>query len=394
MRMPISWPHILALAGALLLAAPAAAVPATSGCLACHDRAGFEKRYRHQPVARTLCLACHLPHASRYPGLLLRPEPGLCLTCHQQIASALERRHVHSPIRRQGCTPCHAPHAAPRPALLSDRPGRLCRGCHALADQDGRQHFHPPARGQCLACHDPHAAGDPDLLRQTGDGLCLSCHETGRLRKTHPGSGPEPRGCLSCHDPHASPQASLLRRVVHPPLAEGCDTCHEGDTPVPAATCLACHEEIGDEAGKVHTHLTAPPGSNACVQCHSPHAGDTPTMLRAGLERVCAACHPGIPARYQGQESSHALADATCTDCHEAHGSNRLAMLRADGNAICSQCHETQGTFSHPVGEGVADPRTGQPLTCLTCHDPKGSPFPYQLLADPRRDLCIPCHHY
>jgi predicted CXXCH cytochrome family protein len=74
------------------------------------------------------------------------------------------------------------------------------------------------------------------------------------------------------------------------------------------------------------------------------------------------------------------------------HGSNRRAMLKLDGNAICSQCHETQGKFSHPVGEKIRDPRTGQMMTCVSCHNPHGTSFRHQLIMSGQKDLCTQCH--
>ncbi|HHK60336.1 MAG TPA: hypothetical protein ENJ73_01245, partial [Desulfobacterales bacterium] len=109
MSIAISWPRILALIPlALLFTAPPTfgAPRASTECLTCHDRAGFRDRYAHQPVARGRCLACHLPHVSRYANLLMQPEPELCLSCHQQVASALKKDYIHSPIRQTGCTPC------------------------------------------------------------------------------------------------------------------------------------------------------------------------------------------------------------------------------------------------------------------------------------------------
>ena len=47
----------------------------------------------------------------------------------------------------------------------------------------------------------------------------------------------------------------------------------------------------------------------------------------------------------------------------------------------------------HPMGEGTLDPtREGQPLTCMSCHNPHGSETAQIMHEDPRSKLCIRCH--
>jgi predicted CXXCH cytochrome family protein len=52
----------------------------------------------------------------------------------------------------------------------------------------------------------------------------------------------------------------------------------------------------------------------------------------------------------------------------------------------------TQGKFSHPVGDKVIDQRTGQMMTCVTCHDPMGSEHRYHLVMSAKKELCVQCH--
>jgi predicted CXXCH cytochrome family protein len=69
-------------------------------------------------------------------------------------------------------------------------------------------------------------------------------------------------------------------------------------------------------------------------------------------------------------------------------------MLKGDGNTSCTSCHESQGTFTHPVGEGILDHRNRQIITCLTCHDPKGTDYENNLRLDQNKELCVQCHRY
>jgi len=81
-----------------------------------------------------------------------------------------------------------------------------------------------------------------------------------------------------------------------------------------------------------------------------------------------------------------------CSDCHEPHGVSSLAMLKGDGITVCIECHEDHETFSHPLGADVLDIRTGQGITCVTCHNPMGTDHEYHLVEDGKKGLCVLCH--
>ena len=139
-----------------------------------------------------------------------------------------------------------------------------------------------------------------------------------------------------------------------------------------------------------HTHLSGN-SVNKCVACHSPHASDEKSLLRKKQEMVCMTCHENTSMRYEDTLYKHENI-GTCTDCHDVHGSNELVMLKGDGNAVCERCHETQGQFTHPIGDKVIDPRNGQGLTCVTCHNPMGSNYKFELKRSGSKDLCVQCH--
>jgi predicted CXXCH cytochrome family protein len=44
------------------------------------------------------------------------------------------------------------------------------------------------------------------------------------------------------------------------------------------------------------------------------------------------------------------------------------------------------------MGEKTVDPRTGQKMTCDSCHDPHGTQFVRFLRDDPEGKLCVGCH--
>jgi predicted CXXCH cytochrome family protein len=67
-------------------------------------------------------------------------------------------------------------------------------------------------------------------------------------------------------------------------------------------------------------------------------------------------------------------------------------MTKGPVNGVCIACHVKHEEFTHPIGENVFDPRTGQVMTCASCHASKGTEYPYHLRFSGRRDLCIQCH--
>jgi predicted CXXCH cytochrome family protein len=67
-------------------------------------------------------------------------------------------------------------------------------------------------------------------------------------------------------------------------------------------------------------------------------------------------------------------------------------MARAPINTACAGCHKKHAEFTHPIGEKVYDPRTGQMMTCASCHITKGSEHEAHLRHDGHRDLCVQCH--
>jgi predicted CXXCH cytochrome family protein len=81
-----------------------------------------------------------------------------------------------------------------------------------------------------------------------------------------------------------------------------------------------------------------------------------------------------------------------CNNCHAPHGSNHPAMLKAPINNVCSECHGQHGVFTHPIGENVFDPRTGQMMTCASCHASKGTDYDYHTRFDRKKALCVQCH--
>jgi DmsE family decaheme c-type cytochrome len=203
-----------------------------SACLSCHTK-GNQMFWRGSPhESRAMaCVDCHLVHygspAERYAALssesrygapltehagTKRPQPELCLQCHQMRRAQLQRSS-HMPYRegKVTCTSCHNPHGSPNPSqLIQNTINENCYSCHA----ERRGPFlweHPPVMENCANCHEAHGSSNPQLLKVRMPRVCDSCHVASR----HP-TQPQPlssiknfnRGCTNCH--------SLIHGSNHP----------------------------------------------------------------------------------------------------------------------------------------------------------------------------------
>ncbi len=367
---------------------------ASSVCFQCHEKAAFQKNTTHKPVAEQRCSVCHNPHAAKHKGLLDGPVDELCFSCHKGEGESFQKGFVHQPVRQGNCLVCHTPHASHRKGLLHGKSAESCFTCHEDLPKKYKVTHRPFAKGDCSVCHQPHRAGNIQLLRvENPDSLCFSCHKNEEIGKGHTGFSGTITNCLSCHNPHGSSRAGMVREFLHQSFSDGCQACHaEGKIKDNEETCLVCHEQVRRQLFSSHNHLGISPG-NSCTACHSPHAGDSQKLLKGSRMQICRNCHEDTFQRYADLLYRHPkVATGECAQCHFVHGSDRIAMTREDGNKVCSTCHETQGQFSHPVGVGINDPRTGQEMTCNSCHNPMGTDFKGNLVLSGSKDLCVQCH--
>ena len=380
-------------------------------CAKCHE--GFtgpateEEAFVHQPVFEGRCFDCHEAHAGRHGALLKGEQTQLCAECHADVATIPAELEAHAPVAAGECVSCHDPHRGPHDFGLAGEGMELCAACHEdttglAANEELNQHM-PFAEGECLMCHSPHAGVDgANLLMDTGE-LCAACHDLDDedLQASHLGVPMIELNCSNCHTPHATPSDFLVHEFAHEPFAGGsCDMCHDDSADDPTALlsdapdlCYACHEDVV-EAVEEPVSVHAPAEGGMCLECHTPHASPRGGLVRGLARDTCLACHEDIRERAEKSVSSHLQHDqGNCAACHEPHASQQPQLMRAAGLAACMECHADHGQFAHPMGDAATDPRTGRPLDCLSCHDPHGTQFPYSLIADHERDLCIECHN-
>lgn len=373
-------------------------------CLRCHEplKEKIARSVPHKPVADGECAGCHAPHAARYPKLLNLRERALCATCHKQEIGEFMKGSVHTPVKSGQCTACHDVHGSENENLLVREGNELCQDCHQEKQQQAKlPTVHDPfVNGECLDCHKAHNSPFPSQLAAPAPNLCQLCHpgDDAALVEAHDGIPVQGVNCVGCHEPHASATKGLLRRVVHQPFGDGsCDMCHlvESETPrlvraVGGRLCAACHK---DYPRKTDTVFHKPVESGECNACHVPHTSDVKGLLASPPQVLCTTCHAQLTERARTAKSAHPIPveQGACLACHSPHSSTEPHLLVSGEIRTCLSCHET-AKHGHPLGDDRLDPRTNQPITCVTCHDPHGTAFSYQLRGDQSRGLCIECH--
>ncbi|MBI5235708.1 MAG: hypothetical protein HY886_05615 [Deltaproteobacteria bacterium] len=369
-------------------------------CLECHAKAKdiLNKAVTHKPVRDGKCTACHNPHASKHSGLL--PETGgrICFNCHD-VSKGFSSRVVHSPVREGKCLACHDVHSSANAGLMKEAGAKACLSCHPDEGSKTKKYVHPEVKkGNCLTCHNPHSSANDGLLIKDRKALCASCHNgSGKAagkRCVYETTGAD---CAACHSPHSSDSKGILKAVLHKPFEEKrCSVCHENGAgykvKAGAGLCIDCHKTTMDSFNKINSHLTPGIDKNPCANCHAPHASDDKRLMKDKTPRVCYRCHADTREYVAKSAHTHPEIDR-CSDCHESHGSNNRYFLSGGGN-VCSsgKCHPTQGTFTHPVGDKVIDPRSKTAMDCATCHNPMGAPEEFHLRGEKDTGLCVLCH--
>ncbi len=265
-------------------------------------------------------------------------EPGVCATCHEEVAKALERTtHGRTGVAAwdgaTGCQSCHGPGAAhaeegdkskirnPKDLSAEDR-SAICLTCHERGDRSLWRGSPHDQRGlACTSCHAIHFTGAPPpklLAKGTEFATCTSCHlkrKASLMRSAHMPMREGAMTCTSCHNPHGSAGPTLLKQF----------SVNEN--------CYSCHAE--KRAPMLWEH---PPVRENCANCHDPHGSLHPRLLVAKQPRLCQQCHD--ETRHPTQPYSDAstapeffpnsrMFDRGCMNCHsQIHGSNHPAGVR------------------------------------------------------------------
>lgn len=369
-------------------------------CLECHSKAVslIDKPVVHSPVKEGKCTACHNPHASKYSGLLTDSDSNLCYNCHER-EKGFAAKVVHKPVEDGKCLSCHDPHSSANPSLLKKTGAKSCFSCHPQEKIMAGKNIHPEVKkGNCTSCHSPHASSNDGLLLKERKAVCAGCHypEGGKRHARQCIYNVSGADCTGCHSPHSSDRRGLLKAELHAPFKEKkCGSCHKEGEPYSVdkviSQCMDCHKSTMAGFNKINSHLTGGV-KDPCTTCHNPHASDEKHLFRDKMGKVCYECHGDSKVHVANSKYKHPGLDR-CSDCHVSHGSNNVFFL-SGGPGTCSSenCHPAQGTFTHPVGEKIIDPRSKTPMDCSTCHNPMGSPEKFILRLEKDRELCVQCH--
>jgi predicted CXXCH cytochrome family protein len=277
--------------------------------------------------------------------------------------------------------------------------GTLCFSCHGELKQrieKGKAHA-PVSMGMCLSCHASHGSDNPGMTRRTGAAVCTGCHsiEKQGLVAKHQGFSLANANCVGCHDPHVSTTGTkgMLKAVPHRPFAQAkCADCHgtrKTGEPLAAAPeiCFRCHEGQRSWLNEPVVHGPIKE-RRSCLSCHGAHTGNATAMLDREGQNLCFECHNRKAFQ---RRVVHAALENGCGTCHDAHAGKNKKLLTQDVESLCRQCHEDTSQHLHKVS-GVKDPRTDEPLTCVSCHLPHSSDQDHLLTHEPTRELCIQCH--
>ncbi len=248
------------------------------------------------------------------------------------------------------CATCHDAHHGNRATdsgrknlfMLRKPVDKLCITCHAGRDVPSTNHINPDPAESCSSCHAMHVAEDY-LLKQALPALCLDCHGRDKVPSSHPFSAGMVT-CTSCHSLHDS-------------LPKHSFATHSLEKPGQKTTCLACHEDKKPLIGK-NVHLGAesqsphkwPPNEAMCLDCHNPHKKAVP------VRDLCAGCHGQMAGSHtatiplentpQGKGIQLEKGKVSCMTCHEPHGSppptaqgRQFFREKAKLMEFCATCH-------------------------------------------------------
>ena len=292
-------------------------------CYQCHARFGAMKQV-HPPVKDGTCTACHNPHDSAQPKLLLKPVKDLCASCHPGKSA---HKYVHGPTATGDCTSCHNAHESNNARLLVKEGADLCFLCHVDMQGEIKKKFvHPALQGGCTSCHDPHGSSVKKFFSAEGTALCYQCHSPieDRLKSAKSVHAPikTERGCASCHSPHASEAPKLLAKAAKD-------------------LCLDCHKGF---IKKTQTVLHGPLKDGMCTPCHDPHGTPNEKLLIKPYSTdfyvsyndnefpLCFSCHNRDLLRFPTTSFATGFRDGN-KNLHYLH------INRKDRGRRCKVCH-------------------------------------------------------
>ena len=132
-------------------------------CLACHTEVKhqFNQPFHHKVLEGAMrCGDCHNPHGGfeLKQTRLATGADAACMKCHADKQGPFV--YEHAPVKTDGCVACHTPHGSANPRMLiTSRVAQLCLTCHSVAhgvgaeEPAGPQHNLNAQYANCTNCH-------------------------------------------------------------------------------------------------------------------------------------------------------------------------------------------------------------------------------------------------
>jgi len=99
------------------------------------------------------------------PGKLIWPKKELCTQCHDDKSKSkayAKGLYLHPTSAEGDCYACHDPHQSKNPHMLLEKPKNICVSCHL--DEEVLDPADVCKPDDCLSCHNPHMGKDRLLL--------------------------------------------------------------------------------------------------------------------------------------------------------------------------------------------------------------------------------------
>jgi len=337
-------------------------------CTGCHELLlDLEEEQIHFPIKEEeSCITCHRPHSAELEKMLVSPVNELCIECHDRPPE--NKNSIHEPYKNFMCTKCHNPHGTENKSLKLLPNGLVCVECHTEKVTDyAPTDLHAASDNlSCELCHTGHYSDNDHLLNSSEEKFCLKCHTNIKnlIQEKEIHTILESEDCLTCHIAH---------------FRKGERNLIEDDPKL----CINCHNDKDNLENLAFIH---PPLDDGCVTCHNPHAG----VLNDPQIDLCGACHD---VEEESFKNSHFVKFEIekCSNCHNAHGSNSEKLIYTnlhppyeDGDCescheeimnrndlqnddICLNCHEP------PEPLGAHKPKSTKVKNCVNCHSPHAS---------------------
>ena len=342
------------------------------------------------------CTSCHDPHSDQFGKFLVMDNTGaaLCQTCHT-LPQWKPASHNLSTKLWNGNAPDPWPHTDQTSVA-----GNGCENCHDPHGAGGRQRLlnYADEEANCYPCHNGNVAArnvEAEFSKPSIHPVMKSTGLHDPMEANSLPAGSRHVECQDCHNPHASTATTGKTPGGVSGALNGVRGVNSAGANVPQVTfeyelCFRCHAETATGPARVNRQF---PQLNTRLEFQNGGATNSfhPVVL--------AGRNPNVPSLKPPLTTASMI---TCGDCHNSdnaaanggtgpngpHGSAYAPLLEralnlADtgsntGNsALCFKCHNFVNTAwsGHVQHIGMT--------SCMTCHDPHGSPNAHLINFDP-----------